>query len=275
VKITVNKAMCDYLTVTTKSQPIADGWIVNLERSCIINEDRIKRYEGYRGTLDWVGVFLGKSVGRAKPHFIMQVSGAKADECLEWLCPLQVSGGEVKITRIDMQVTIDTPHDWSQVGYFRTCEAMGLKPEIKRSTDPKNKRGELITVYTGTRPSGRYNRVYEKVMDSGEKLLRFETEFSRGYAKAVTHGLLSGKVKKEEIIKGEIRRRKVGGLKVFDLWQTGIFSPKQGERVVYDRRGEWLISSILPVLAEYINRHDANPNVARLFLETIEGNLED
>jgi len=275
MKITVNKAMCDYLTVTTKSQSIADDWFMKLDVNGGQKEDKIKRYEGYRGLDDWAGVFLGKSVGRAKLHYIMQVSGAKADECLEWLCPLQVSGGEVKVTRIDVQVTIDTPQDWSQVGYFRTCEAIGLKPEIKRSPDTKNKRGELITVYTGTRASGRYNRVYEKVMDSGEKLLRFETEFSRGYAKAVTHGLLSGKVKKEEVIKGEIRRRKVGGLKVFDLWQVGIFSPKQGERVVYDRRGEWLISSILPVLAEYINRHDANPNVARLFLETIEGNLED
>jgi len=269
MKITVNKAMVDYITCTTRDPKIADKWWQKLTQDTVIQEDKIKRYEGYRGVGDYAGAFIGKSVGRAKAHYIMQVSGAIADKCTEYVTHDEIKDGSVKCTRIDVQVTIGEPRGWSQIGYNESCERAQLKPEVKRSRNPVDRKEELITVYTGTRTSGRYNRLYQKVMESRERLLRYETEFSRGYAKAIAYGLLSGDVTREMVIRGEIKRRKVDGLKVFDLWQCGLFEPKQEERQISDNRAEWLIGDILPVFFAYINSHDADERVIVSFENAI------
>ena len=57
---------------------------------------------------------------------------------------------------------------------------------------------------------------------------------------------------------------------MFDLWQCGIFKPKQEKRVVSDNRAEWLIRDILPVFSTYINGHGADSRVADYFLSVIE-----
>lgn len=274
MKIEVNKAAVDYITVTTKSVEIADRWAEELRNTCGVEEAKIKRYEGYRGKGDAESIFIGKSVGRAAPHFILQTSGAMADLFYLYITHNEIKSGEVNVTRIDVQVTIDQPVAWSQVGYMQTCEASGLKPEIKRSRNPINRKEELITVYTGTRTSGRYNRCYQKVMDDSSLLLRYETEFSRGYAKSVAYGLLSETVTREQVVRGEIKRRKLECLRVFDLWQTGVFSPKQEWKELTDCRANWLVNDILPVFTEYINRHGADQRVVESFVGAIVARVE-
>jgi hypothetical protein len=270
VKITINKAMIDYVTMTTKSEAVANVWFSLASAAYGIQEDKIKRYEGYRGKGEGEGLFVGKSVGRAKPHYILQASGSVAENCLFFASGEMVKNGEIRVTRIDVQVTIQEPMGWSQIGYCSACEERGLKPEVKRSQNPIDQRKELMTVYTGTRTSGRYNRCYQKVMESGEVLLRYETEFSRGYSKSIAYGILSGKTTREEVVRGEIARRKVQGLGVFDLWQCGVFSPREERREVLDKRGAWLLVDVLPVFAEYINRHGVPDGVARAYLQVIE-----
>lgn len=269
MKISINKAMVDYLTCTTKSPKIAGEWFAHVSFVWGNVYDKIKRYEGIRGMNDGSGVFVGESVGNAKKHYILQISGAMADRMGEFVTADTVKSGDVKITRIDVQVTIGEPREWSQIGYMETCEAAGLKPTIARSRNPIERKLELITIYTGTRTSGRYNRCYQKVMESGERLLRYETEFSRGYAKAVAYGLLSGDITREMVVRGELKRRKIDELQVFDLWQCGLFGPKQEERTIVDNRADWLINDILPIVVEYMNRHDADQRVVKAYVNAL------
>jgi len=274
--ITTNKAMVDYWTVTTFDDALFDEWYSKMCNMEEMRREKIKRYEGWRGNGKYSKVFLGVGRQKGKRHFLIQCSGQDSDELLNEIFPLCLVDGRAKCTRIDLQVTIDEPENWSQIEYEELAEKHGLKPTKRRSSDKVNGGGlELMTVYTGTRESGRFNRVYEKVMMSGLRLLRFETQFGRGYAKAVAASLTAGKVSRKEVIKGEIYRRSFQPLEVFDLWKCAIYQPKQEKRVDEDKRAMWLISDILPVFAEYINRHDADPAVVSAFLATIHNSEVD
>jgi hypothetical protein len=270
MEITLNKAMIDYFTCTTESEKIHKYWVDIVRGAHGLVWDRIKRYEGIRGKGDQNGIFVGESLGNAKHHYILQISGCKADDVRMFIDVNDIKSGKVNVTRIDVQATIQEPATWSQIGYLQACENAKLKPEAKRSRNPYNRKLELITVYTGTRTSGRYNRLYQKVTEDGVNLLRYETEFGRGYAKSVAYEILSGKQARESVIKGEVKRRKLECLRVFDLWQCELFAPKQERRIVLDNRANWLVVDILPVLAEYINRHDANEGVRKAFLQVLE-----
>lgn len=269
MKITTNKAMVDYFTVTTFSDELMGEWYDSLSVHGEMKREKRKRYEGWRGDGEYSSVFLGVGKQKGMPHYIIECSGAGSDSLLNRLVGDDLVHGRAKCTRIDVQVTIDQPVDWSQLRYEINAEKAGLKPTKRRSPDTVNGIGELITVYTGTRESGRFNRVYQKVMQSGELLLRFETQFGRGYAHAVAAELCAGKTGAESVVKGEIYRRGLEDLEVFDLWKCRLYQPKQEKKLEVDKRALWLVADVLPVFAEYINRHDADPSVVDMFVSVI------
>lgn len=268
MKIRINETMVDYLTVTTEYAEIASQWLEKLELEYGTDGDRIKRYEGYRGLDNGTQCFIGQSVGKAKKHYIMQISGEMANRCIGWVDPETVENEQVRVTRIDVQRTIEQPERWSQIAYADDCETMGHKPSVSRSRDPINRgENELITVYTGTKKSGRLNRLYQKVMLSGELFLRYETEYSRGYSIAVYKAIVQG-ISLDAILTGEIDRRKMGSLLIFSGTDES-HEPKQEKREIVDKKEAWLMRDILPVFWEYINSHDANPAIERAFMEAI------
>ena len=268
MKITINKAMVDYWTLTTFDQVIFENWHMIMRGEGCKYEKR-KRYEGDRGEGGMKSVFVGVGTQKGKKHYVAECSGASADMLLGRFVNGETIRGRINCTRIDVQVTIEEPASWNQIDYESAAESAGLKPTKCRSADSINTGLELMTVYTGTRESGRFNRVYEKVMESGERLLRFETQFGRGYAKAVCAGILNGRRSEIAIVRGEIARRGIKELDVFDLWTDQIFIPKEEKRIEVDKRVLWLVADILPVFAEYINRHDADPRVVEMFARTI------
>jgi hypothetical protein len=125
-------------------------------------------------------------------------------------------------------------------------------------------------VYTGKKTSGRLNRLYQKVTDDGVLLLRYETQYTEDYATSVIESILNNGVKPESIIRGEIARRGIGMLDNFDLWADGLFAPKRRRKVIEaDKRAAWLVDDILPVLMEYIERHDADPRVLDTYIDAL------
>lgn len=269
MKIRINETMIDYITATTELAEVAESWLEKLGVWYGTEGDKIKRYAGFRGLEGGQQCFIGQSVGKAKKHYIMQISGALAHDCIEWIDPQLVESGDVRITRIDIQRTIEQPVKWSQVAYADDCEVMGLKPSISRSRDPINKgKNELITVYTGTKKSGRLNRLYQKVMLSGQLLLRYETEYSRGYSIAAYKAIVEG-ASLDAILTGEIDRRKLASLLIFSGGQDS-HKVKQAKLEIVDKKEAWLMRDILPVFWEYINSHDANPEIERAFLDAIK-----
>ena len=274
MKIQINQARVDYWTFTTFDKWIFEAWHYKMREEGAQHEKR-KRYEGDRGKGRFASVFVGVGTQKGREHYIVECSGESSHGLMSHFVNTDMMLGRVNCTRIDVQVTIDEPLTWSQLAYEKQAEDHGLKPTKARSNDTVNGGGlELITVYTGTRESGRFNRVYEKVMQGGERLLRFETQYGRGYSKAVAASILSGKQTCESVIRGEIARRNLPLLDWFDLWSCSTYSPKQEKRVEHDNRAMWLVTDILPVFAEYIQRHDADPHVAAMFASVIHRSSE-
>jgi len=277
MKITIDTPMIDYFTATTFDRAAADRWLeliqlaeVHRYGACVRDIETRGRYKGYRGVGEHADVFLGQGKQKGKDHWELQCSGATSDVLFYHFCKEPIGNKTATCTRIDIQVTVTQPEEWSQIEYLRICEEHGLKPEVRRSRDGVNRKGELITVYTGTRTCGRMNRLYQKVMMSGELLLRYETEFSRGYSKSIAYALVTGKADLMAIHRGELQRRALDCLKIFDSGQGFIFQPKQEKREVLDKKEQWLLYDILPVFTKYINSDDANIQVLDAFLSVID-----
>lgn len=274
MEIETEVAKIDYLTLTTFDRNVAEKWMnwIELfggrERESLDGEKR-HRYKGFRGYGDMKSVFLGER-GDGK-HYMLQISGADSNELIHNIPGAvdDIMSSRVKCTRIDVQVTIIQPKLWTQLKYKTQAEEAGLRPTNARSWN-KEFKVELETVYTGTKQSGRLNRLYQKITSDGVLLLRYETQYSDDYATSVIESILTKGVKLESIIKGEIARRNLGLLYHFDIWNDGLFAPKRQRKVVEaDKRAAWLVQDILPVLMEYIERHDADPKVIDAYLDAL------
>jgi hypothetical protein len=272
--IELEVAKIDYLTLTTFNRGIAQKWMDWIEvfsgrERENLDSERRHRYVGMRGFGDMASVFLGER-GDGK-HYMLQISGQDSDELIHNIPDMMsdVMSQRVRCTRIDVQVTIVQPPGWSQLDYKLSAEEAGLKPTNARS-DNKEHGVELETVYTGKKTSGRLNRLYQKVTDDGVLLLRYETQYTEDYATSVIESILNNGVKPESIIRGEIARRGIGMLDNFDLWADGLFAPKRRRKVIEaDKRAAWLVDDILPVLMEYIERHDADPRVLDTYIDAL------
>lgn len=264
----LNKAQIDWLTLTTFSEEIAGQWRQYVSEASD-KEPKLKRRENYRGfEVSAMGGtwFFGHGKQKGTDHFMMQVSGQAAEGCFSRFGGDVVHNG-ARCSRIDIQITIEQPDKWSQVKLIAECEEAGLKPEVKRSS---GEYGELITVYTGKRTSGRLNRTYQKEGKNGERWVRFETEFGRNYAHAVAGGLATERATRQEYINGEVgRRRSVDRFMVFS--DNGVSKLPKPKRVKSMGKTErWILNTVLPALTRYANSHDRDSEVIDMIREVIK-----
>ena len=261
-----NNARIDYLTLTTYDIATGNYWLNYVMSTCYASsaiQQKIQQYKGFRIHLDEGGsLFVGEGEQDNKPHFMLQATGEGSENIFAW-ASFDLTRSRVNCSRIDIQVTIEQPDNWSQLELFTACELAGYKPEIRRS-GARVGDGELITVYTGTRAGGRLNRTYQKESETGERFLRFETEFGRGYAMQVAHSLATGNATRQGYIDGEVwRKRKVSDYCVFS---SGCFMALPVMEVrESDKTEEWLLNVVLPSFTRYVNSHDADPFIRDSF----------
>lgn len=261
----LNHPMIDYLTLTTYESELAEKWH---EENFIGREFEEKKRMQYQGVLvyerggSW---FLGSGEQKGEAHYMMQVSGSAAEIAFHRY-KSHIIDHSAKPSRIDLQLTIERPEGWSQSNLIMECESKGLKPRVERSG---GEYGELVTVYTGTRTSGRMNRTYEKESKDGDRYIRFETEYGRDYSLPVAYGLAVGSDTIQEFLNGEVRRRKAVSMFEYFFVGEGVKLPKAKKVKATTKTERWLLNVVLPCLVRYKNSHDCDPKIIDMYKKAL------
>lgn len=262
----VNKALIDYITVSSFDM---DTMLEIWKKSPLWGakeEQKRMQYIGlacYSHDGSW---FIGWGTQKAKDHCIIQVSG-HASEYMFKLCKDDIASKRVTVSRIDIQRTIQEPKGWSSRDLNIMCEERGLEPRVQRSKGLNG--SDLITVYTGTRGSGRMNRTYQKETKEGERFVRFETEFGRHYSKAVAFRLATEKETRQSFINGEVKRRETVSMFSHFIAGENGYNPITNEKRPISKTEKWIIETVAPALVKYKNGHDSNPEIIKMIVDKL------
>lgn len=270
--ITLHRALADYMTLTSwdESFYVAQTAVIEYMNTCDQHQYQVAQYAGIQVASQMGSVFVGDSVIKGRVHYIMQISGELASDNDIWLIVAPyIKSGSAEITRLDVQMTIPEPLDWSQSDFFNDREARGKTVGWAQST---TRDGETLrTVYVGARTSGLFLRLYEKYA-SGQRLLRCEFEIKRPYSPKWGRQLFSGDVTLSQILRLYIENSKHDGLiGMFVPSLHGIIPAGRLKTVKEDNKTEkWLMEQVLPAFIRVINEHNSNGEVAKAFFEAIE-----
>lgn len=269
----VNRPALDYLTLTSFN-PRAMRAMFEWHEAMTDNHKDAKRmqYVGRMAHDRYGSAFLGVAEQKSMTHSMLQVSGLLAETA--WTEMKQfVLAGQCKVTRLDLQVTVDYPRDvWSQSDLADEIRAEMPNRSISyvesRSGPQKSK---LATVYVGSRQSDRLYRIYEKLGMADEVLLRFEVEYKGQRAVATANALLA-----DATIKGLLWHEVLLLPDVYNMrriFGKVLETSPYAVRVVRDSGNteEWLKTSVLPALDRYLNQHESNAlQLAQMFYDVIE-----
>jgi len=271
--LTLYKPLIDWVTLTGHAHvEIVEAFNKFMESSGeAVTERRSKKWQQFKGEIWSMGsgkAFAGMGEIKGVDYMAVWVSGEAAQEALGAFYPL-IDREIVRVTRIDLQATIEQPADWEQIRFANRMHARGKVPDLAQSTDQHSKK-TLATVAIGSRSSESYARVYEKLTDGGERLLRFEGEYKGAKARAIVEAL-------KEATPGAMLLHHVQKLrdekleKAFSLAFAGV-SPHNARPKVKtrDKKREWLLLSVLPSFAEYVNSHEDDGEVVSAFLAVLE-----
>lgn len=254
----VNRPAIDYLTVTTFDEVAMAAmkmWHDSVQENG--KEARRMQYTGDTRADRYGTSFLGAGEQKSMTHAMLQVSGMLAASAFTNL-RAQLIAGKLKLTRIDLQVTVEYPrHTWSQADLFSILRDDNEDRVVNYVESKSGPQGtKLATVYYGSRLSERLVRIYEKVGMGDEVLLRFEVEYKGDRARRVSHDLLAGATEKA-ILWGEV-------LRLPDVYNLRRWFGKCLEttphtvRVVREpgNTQDWLAQVVAPVLDRYLNQHE-------------------
>lgn len=268
--------MIDWLTLTTYEPTAWQFW-----KSCIekfMNQATsssadvpMMQYIGYQINFKNGSVYVGSGHQRGKEHVMLRASGQIANELFESVAAGGISQGWLKCTRIDLQVTVELPENWSQWRTFNRLKKSGRSANYMSSRSGVDRR-ELATVYIGSRHSSRFIRMYEKQTMDGAVYLRYEVEYKGNLGTSVAKTLLEDRTAIYALLSEEVQRSKDGRM-------TRLFTPILGDErhkaTPYDvkngdGRRNWLLEQVLPAFVEYINRHDADQTVAQTYIQALQ-----
>jgi len=203
----VNVAQIDYLTLTSFCKT-CQGKMYAWHKS-ICDDLKPSNRMQYEGTLsfDRYGTsFFGEGQQKNRTHAMLQVSGSLAESAFN-ACRTFVLKGRAKVTRLDLQVTVEydrQTHSQSELAEdLRYLSPNRSVSYLESKSGPQG--SKLATVYYGSRSSERFYRIYEKRGMGGEVLLRFEVEYKGKRAKAVCVALM-GDASIKSILFGELAR---------------------------------------------------------------------
>lgn len=175
----INAVMCDYLRLTSYD-PEDYKTMLNLFKihTKQTNDKKepaaLMQYEGWKTSHG----FLGTGKQKRGPHYLAHVSGQPAHIYYDWV--KREDWREIRCTRLDVQLTIDLPANYSAPNLFDALE--GKVPYGRAVTLYRSGKG-MDTVYIGrlTTKHGRVTRIYVKEHGLG-LALRFETQFNGDHA---------------------------------------------------------------------------------------------
>lgn len=257
----------DWVTVTTREGSAWGAWLGAIERISGIRRIDAKRvnimqYEGYLFQMSWGTAWCGSALQGGADHIMMRLSGNAPDE-LHAMWKKSILEGWGKVTRIDLQITVSEPEEWNQWYLFNR-----LKKSGKNVSYISSETG--ATVYIGNRQSERMTRLYEKLNNSGEKFLRWETEYKGNRASAIARaiardedGAISGRLLHEIQTCGDAATEQLFAPNLLGAAVTDRISVHRS----YDKTEKWLLDQCLPAFVKVINSHSSDGTVLLAFLD--------
>lgn len=189
--VIIGRAAFDWLTLTTWDR----GAYVDAVRclSDVVDEkpevSKVLQYKGEKGE----HFFVGEGIQESKPHFLVRVSGALADDFAQlahgqgWLPRFKPSRTDVQVTgNLDNCPGMPVAARWLRRKYREEpLERAGKAPQV----DYRSNQDKLDTIYIGGRSSRRMHRVYVKPVGATE-MLRWEIEYKKDCAQQVYEQML-------------------------------------------------------------------------------------
>lgn len=271
--LTLNKVMVDWVTVTSFEDRIYDMGKAMMEALGL--EKKEQRSQQYGGVgVDGVtgGMWVGTAIQTAKLHNMFRVWGELAHNSLQQIANTYQPYRD-NLKRLDAQVTIFEPEGWSQWELLLRCRKNGHTvswPKAQRLADGQ----ELATVYIGAREaSARYTRVYQKMTDSGRKLLRLEVELKEARAlqhgkhlQEYAHGDLSKLRDELAFVAQQDKLLELAFAQVLE----GNIRPIKVQRTE-SNTAEWIKRQCIPAIDKYLNLHsnDDTAEIAYALAEVI------
>jgi len=265
-------AEMDYLTLTTWEYEIFTFWLKHdfgkVERK---NETvRQQQYIGETRYYEQGSIFVGQGEQKGMPHYIVRISGNMAEIAKEHAFGQRLAY-QVECRRLDLQITIDEPKDWSQIALFNRSHRGGKIPGWAASND--SKAGKLETVYIGSWHSDRLATVYVKLTSGNGRLLRFETRYKADRSNALLPQLAKGELPDNFLrheLQNVIKDAKLSAIFERHLLGNVAKSAKVRQKVKEDVTADWLIDKVLPTFARIILDHDHDGRVLMAYQEVMD-----
>jgi len=275
--VTLDRTLVDWITLTgVDHMDIAERWA-----EYVMTRDDYIRTDSQRW-LQWKGeihsytegnIFTGTAVIDNKDWLVLRASGEIAQDVLMYFYEL-IERGILKATRIDIQMTTNEPSGWGQINLCNRLYSKGKNAQFLGSVDGYTGK-KLETVGVGSRTSETFTRIYQKLTDGGNRLLRVEVEYKGDKARAIVGSMakttfsqqmkfhLQSKVSDEKLF--AVFANQLDGIKPHDAKPTARVSSK---------KKKWLMTTVLPSFAEYINSHSEDGEVLQAYLAVIDEMLQ-
>lgn len=279
----INEPRSDYLRLTTfdngqqeKMRRIANEISTGEEPK----DGQLMQYHGDR----YGHAFWGKGVQGGYAHWMLQVSGELAETAQRWAHE-ELDIKTTRCTRIDLQVTVPLPDDWSLRQHADHLRKENW-PNRRRKVEFYENEGQGGTIYIGSRQSLKFARLYVKMSDSEEwpLLLRFEIELKGDVADTVYKTLAVGAVDACQVLRGEFDRLPILETSAWLLLERSM--PVRGTPVLLPRNLpedsktlRWLIHKVDPTIRRMLNSHEHGYRIHAWLLELIgqweKGNCDE
>lgn len=285
--LVLRKPMVDWVTFTTFSHSVGDGWKLKLlqEGELIRLEDRKDarhlQYDGMRIPADGGTIFWGVGTqGRGRRrHWILMVSGRLADEFVMGEFSYMTRDDDkdkINCTRIDIQVTefdadVLVPKSWSLSFLKEVFSGQQKREGVAVSWIQDNaKESAIATIGIGKRMGETYYRIYAKPSYKGHAI-RLEMEYKGDKATSCLAAIREGggRSKIGEILRYQLERLHSGELEKF--FSSAL--PEGGYRFpTITRTGQgntemWLMGVVLPAYERFIATNERGDYIARAFGE--------
>lgn len=279
----INTTLADWITATSWEEQFSAYWQKRLEKKAEEKEGRASRnlqYEGRKWNLEGGTGFLGVAIINGRTHWMLRLSGPAANENIESVLS-QVRQGFVTVTRLDLQITVLKPKDWSQWELLKRLKSAGRTTGWVESRT----RGEAYeTVYVGSRGSNRFARIYTKKAVCGRKekeltmLLRTEIEYKGRRAHAIAKSLSKTGMKDAKSFMAYELQNTLSDDKLRKLFEPHLFAvaPKTirlALETTADKTEAWLLKQVLPSFSRHINDHMASGRALDGFMGAINDAL--
>lgn len=265
--------LIDWLTLTSFEGEFQRYWIGRFrERGKHIKTGKILQYDGDYFELDGGTGFLGAAIQNGRVNYMLRLSGNAAEDNKSPAI-LNRKQGIARCTRIDIQITTDITHKWSQWDLLTRLKSRG---KMTGWIESKSKGKGYETVYIGSRQSERFTRIYIKQADN-PRLLRLETEYKGNRANAILRELGNGKLLNEFTayeVQTTIKDKGISAIFEPLLSGVGGYSPRLVPSNSLEKQEKWLLEQVLPSFTRHLNDHNNSGRVLDAFAGAITDALE-